>query len=258
VPTYPTCPFCGKNDSKPSKEHLLPKWFAEEFGSDTWECFDELTNYTRKSTKHLHLVTGKGRRPCAKCNSGWLSRLEKRAKPILVPLMRGREATLTPRQQATIAMWFFARAVMFDLRCETVTPRPCYFDNSEFRLLHDRLTCDRHYLFFIAAYSETTKGFMREDQLFVNLIFDSDKPPSDPIRAYAFTLGIEHLILQIFCVKGMRDSMSYYMRNFDAFCKRLRTDTPITWPPERVFSPDIVNEFVFRWSRHLSPLVPDS
>lgn len=254
---YPTCPFCGKNESKPSKEHLLAKWFAEEFGADTWECFDELTHYTRKSTKHLHLVTDKGRRPCANCNNGWLSRLEKNAKPILIPLMRGCEMTLTPREQATIAMWLFSRAVIFDLRCETVTPRLRYFEDSELRLFRDQLTCDPHYLFFIAAYSEEKKGFMREDHLFVNLIFDRDKPPSDPVRAYAFTFGIEHLILQVFCVKGMRDSMSYYMRNFDAFCKRLRTDMSITWPPERVFSPAILNEFVYRWSRHLSAALPD-
>jgi hypothetical protein len=186
-----------------------------------------------------------------------MSRLEKRAKPILIPLMRGRESVLTPRQQAIVAMWFFLRTAIFDLRCEWATPRPCYFDASELRFLHDQLDCDRHYLFFIAAYSETTKGFMREDQLFVNLIFDLDQPPSEPTRAYAFTLGIEHLILQVFCVKGMRDSMSYYMRNFDAFCKRLTTDSLIAWPPERVFSPTIVNEFVYRWSRHLGSTVPD-
>lgn len=257
MPKYPTCPFCGKNDSKPSKEHLLPKWFTEEFGSAAWDCFDELTHYTRKSTKHLHLVTDKGRRPCETCNNGWMSRLEKRAKPILIPLMRGRESVLTPRQQATIAMWFFLRTVIFDLRSETATPRQCYFEDSEFRLLHDRLTCDRHYLFFIAAYSETEKGFMREDQLFVRLVFPNE-PPSDPVRAYAFTFCIEHLILQVFCAKGGRDSMSYYMRNFDAFCKRLTPDNPIiTWPPERVFSPAIVNEFVYRWSRHLGSAVPD-
>src|SRR5690242_20576897 len=211
MPKYPTCSFCGKNDSKPSREHILHKCFAKEFPTGTWESLNELNNYTRKSTKHLHIVTKPGRAPCEDCNNGWLSRLEKKAKPVLVPLMRGRAKILTPQDQAIIAIWFFARTVMFDLHCETATPRTCYFEDSEHSLLRKSLTCDPYYQFFIAAYSEKQAGFMREDQLNVRFAFnDASEPDSDMVRAYAFTFGIEHLVLQVFCVKGVSDSVGYH------------------------------------------------
>jgi hypothetical protein len=255
---YPTCVFCLRNDSQPSKEHLLPKWFAKNFPTGVWECHDEITNYVRKSTKHLHLVTDKGRQPCERCNNVWLSKLETKAKLILVPLMRGQQRTITPREQAVIAMWLFKLTLMFDLRSEVVTPRPCFFDDTEFSLFGSKLTCNPYYQFFIAAYSETQKGFMREDQLFVNITFIDPKEPSrNNVPAYAFTFCMEHLILQVFCIKGMSHASGYHMRNFDSFCIELNERRSITWPPERVFSPPIVNEFVYRWSRHLGSTMPD-
>lgn len=256
MPKYPTCTFCGKNDSKPSKEHVLPKWVTNEFpDAIKWETINRLTNYTRKTTKHVNITA---KHPCENCNNGWLSRLENKAKPILAPLIHGVPTTLSPSAQAVIGIWFFARAVMFDLHSEKATPRVRYFENAEHRLLKIRLACDPYYQFFIAAYAEKQLGFLQEDQLNVRLGTESD-PGTDDVRAYAFTLCIEHLILQIFCVKGIDGSTGYVMRNFDRFCAPLIPNaSAITWPPERAFSARTVDDFVYRWSRHLgnSPTPP--
>jgi hypothetical protein len=43
---------------------------------------------------------------CVACNSGWLSRIQQRAKPYLLPLVEGRERILIgPRAQLAIATW---------------------------------------------------------------------------------------------------------------------------------------------------------
>lgn len=36
---------------------------------------------------------------CAECNSGWMSGLEERVKPVLEPMIRGQRVTLNPEQQ---------------------------------------------------------------------------------------------------------------------------------------------------------------
>ena len=40
-----------------------------------------------------------------KCNNGWMSDLQKLAKPILLPLIQGESFLLTPKQQKIVAAW---------------------------------------------------------------------------------------------------------------------------------------------------------
>jgi hypothetical protein len=42
---------------------------------------------------------------CKTCNNGWMSRLQNRAKPILIPLLTGESATLSILDQQIIAAW---------------------------------------------------------------------------------------------------------------------------------------------------------
>jgi hypothetical protein len=42
---------------------------------------------------------------CSECNSGWLSRIQKAAKPILIPLFEGRPCTLDEASQNVVAAW---------------------------------------------------------------------------------------------------------------------------------------------------------
>lgn len=49
--------------------------------------------------------TAKTRKVCAKCNNGWMSILEGRAKPILMPLFRAELFTLDAEAQSILAGW---------------------------------------------------------------------------------------------------------------------------------------------------------
>jgi hypothetical protein len=46
------------------------------------------------------------RKVCRSCNGGWMGRLESQAKPVLTPMILGRQqSTLSIDDQATIANW---------------------------------------------------------------------------------------------------------------------------------------------------------
>jgi hypothetical protein len=55
------------------------------------------------------------RRVCAKCNNGWMSELEERAKPILKPLIRAGSRTLSANDADTVAFWCMKTALLFQL-----------------------------------------------------------------------------------------------------------------------------------------------
>jgi hypothetical protein len=42
---------------------------------------------------------------CAACNNGWLSQIQERAKPYLIPLIRGQPTALGPDGQRAVAAW---------------------------------------------------------------------------------------------------------------------------------------------------------
>jgi hypothetical protein len=54
-------------------------------------------------------------RVCDPCNSGWMSRLEERAKPLLIEPIQQQRRIWTPREQRTVATWAFKTALMCGL-----------------------------------------------------------------------------------------------------------------------------------------------
>src|SRR5256885_10757883 len=116
-PHYPTCIFCRRNDSEPSKEDVLAKWIAREWPRGKKSRFRYQTGRFGTSSPdavwenvgNLGVVT-KG--PCKRCNNGWMSVLEEKAKPILKPLMRGEASTITTDQKLWIARWTIKTVIM--------------------------------------------------------------------------------------------------------------------------------------------------
>lgn len=253
---FPICTFCGKNDAKPSKEHIIPKWMSREFPDSTWELTNRLTKYVRKSTKYVHLIA---RYPCMNCNSGWMSDLEQLASPILIPLMHGQPATLSVHDQVTIRTWFFMKTVMFDLHSaveklhprhpEAKKPRPRYFENEELASLKSTLSVHPAYMVFIGRYKNKGRGIYQEDHSGVSVADANDlEPLSDPVRGYAFTFTIEHLVLQSFCAK-IDPNLPFYLRDFRLFYAEIgRSSDAVRWPPPREFNDPLLDKFVYRWS----------
>ena len=100
-----------------SREHILPQWLANEvkvpdlalkhYLHDTEENSDELLRSHGLGSFVIKNV-------CAPCNNGWMSRLEERAKPLLLDLMNMKASLLqlSIEDRTTVSAWAIKTAFM--------------------------------------------------------------------------------------------------------------------------------------------------
>lgn len=217
---------------------------AREFRDITWAVENRLTKRVRKNERIVNITTP---RPCPRCNSGWMSDLEREAQPILTPLIHGDAKTLNPADQLTMGRWFFLRSVVFDLHCETSTPRPRYFEDTEYRVFMEHSVFFPHYMVFAGCYAGSERiGLLQEDHSAIKLVTPAGETVSDDIRVYALTLAFKHLVLQICCAKV--PASSFIVETFQDHCVQLGTGSPVEWPPKQPLGDGLIERFVFRWS----------
>jgi hypothetical protein len=100
-----------------------PKNFERIEGSETRV---NKYNILRKTvvTRSGASFTKRIRSVCRICNSGWMNRLEQKARPILTPLILGEPMTLTPAMRQTLAEWATMKFIVLEHaeRGEFVTP----------------------------------------------------------------------------------------------------------------------------------------
>jgi hypothetical protein len=101
------CIFCG--DSGLSSEHVWPRWGKPYVGASGLQPHERILEVagrpTARDTYDAEVFDQKVRAVCERCNNGWMSRLEQRAKPLLLDLMAGRAHVLTRSDQQTLAVW---------------------------------------------------------------------------------------------------------------------------------------------------------
>jgi hypothetical protein len=112
----PICIFCGKNrDNGPehvlTKEDVWPIWLTKYIPRDLRNYGAEtIIVHRNRIEKSQKKVDGdpRSRRVklvCKKCNTGWMSQLQERAKNILLPLMTGGTTILGDEAQKLVAAW---------------------------------------------------------------------------------------------------------------------------------------------------------
>lgn len=106
------CIFCGAG--KLTREHIWPAWAGIHFertedDQHTLEFGTYRHNAPPTEPTYRHrqgrVVSVKLKVVCAACNSGWMSRLEESAKPVLQRLILGVEQTLTEDDQRLLVRW---------------------------------------------------------------------------------------------------------------------------------------------------------
>jgi hypothetical protein len=106
-----TCPFCGNRAY--SREHAWPDWLknilSEQSVKHKVKGPDGLL---REWAAAPFSTTTKA--VCHKCNTGWMSRLERKSKPILTPLLHGQPYALSLDDQKIVAAWCLKTAAMLD------------------------------------------------------------------------------------------------------------------------------------------------
>jgi len=128
------CPFCGAERVDIDIEDACPQWIlrsllklrrsdrlrVQTFGQSN----RDYPSYTGKMPVHA---------PCkAKCNGGWMSQLQSRAKPLLRPMIESDPAISMPldfQKRAEIAFWLVKTAMVWDF----VKPNTAFFNDVERR-----------------------------------------------------------------------------------------------------------------------------
>ncbi len=105
------CIFCG---NKPlTKEHIWGQWITEYVSRTTNKyAFGHVVahkkpedNIERSSLRAGDPIGANVRVVCGPCNNEWMSQLQEKAKPHLIPLFKGETVWLKKSDQAAIADW---------------------------------------------------------------------------------------------------------------------------------------------------------
>ena len=103
------CAFCGGPAN--SREHVFPDWMhklypVQQVNINCEHSLVATRQYTeRASNRRVRLV-------CARCNNGWMSDIERAAKPVLEALFQGQRVLLRRSEQTLIATWFTKTALV--------------------------------------------------------------------------------------------------------------------------------------------------
>lgn len=118
VPKEPKkCIFCGRSGL--SKEHIFADWikkYVPRTGTRTEHIIEKATGVLPSGERTYEHVPGKLNRPgdiasqklrvvCEKCNNVWMSQIQTKSKPALLPLILGRWEAITPKDCAAITTW---------------------------------------------------------------------------------------------------------------------------------------------------------
>jgi hypothetical protein len=116
------CIFCqkGRKDGlrhKITREDIWPIWLIPYVPRDLKSYHSASVLIERNGQRHLGekwTAIPRSRRVrfvCGKCNNGWMSQLQEKAKYFLLPLMTGGQIVLDQRTQELIAKWFAMSAM---------------------------------------------------------------------------------------------------------------------------------------------------
>jgi hypothetical protein len=115
------CIFCGSPDL--TKEHIFPRWSHKYMAPrKRGRVISQVgTIYHDRDERRLVKLPGQVRDWRVKCvcggthltcNGGWMRRIEDMAKPILVPLIQGKQRHLSASDQIIVATWAVLKAMI--------------------------------------------------------------------------------------------------------------------------------------------------
>ena len=119
------CIFCGSEGSKTpegrlTQEHVFSRW-TRRFVPRAMKGYRSLratrhpdrTDFVFVSRRSGDLRDEQVRCVCSACNNGWMRQyVDERARPLLIPLVKGGSLRLLPAQQQIIATWAAMKAMV--------------------------------------------------------------------------------------------------------------------------------------------------
>jgi hypothetical protein len=245
LPAKRLCIFCGSPANSP--EHIWSKWLVRggyvkvgmrEHESRSLDALDPSKNVTRRLVRSKGVLSTEVSCVCRPCNTGWMSRLDRAAKPALIPLVEGRQSSLDLAAQGEIlASW----AVLKSMVLECSNPETRTISQSQRTFLWRRNRPPRGLTVSLAAHAGVEKGdYHYAHRLFrtleVNGIPESWRKPDGVLSTFV----VGHLILQVAFYCGPHDRTPEFGGKADDAIVSIWPPAafPLTvdWPPKVVLN----------------------
>jgi hypothetical protein len=182
-----SCIFC--ENPATSKEDAWPLWLIRRLGATEAGRVEGQRGKQAPKTWRAGAAKLRVGFVCANCNSGWMSRLENRVKPIVEGLFGDEPVTLDRGDQTTLAAWAGKNAMVYEaLRLEA----PWFFANSERRALSESLRLPPQTSIWIAKCVGQAGVFCSASDL-----SGVAEVSTDQVRAYVTTMGFGPLAIQV-------------------------------------------------------------
>lgn len=146
------CIFCGSSDL--SREHVWADWLKEYIKKDALNhsrmdatLHPTISEYERQKVSG-DLRSHRLKVVCRSCNSGWMSRLQKQAKPYLLPLLKGETVSIDAAAQEIISAWI----TMFVMVAEYFNPYKVSTSQEQRRRFFDDPKCPVNWKIWIGDF----------------------------------------------------------------------------------------------------------
>ncbi|HEY1423963.1 MAG TPA: hypothetical protein VGF20_10955 [Candidatus Acidoferrum sp.] len=249
------CAFCPSTANF-TGEHVWGDWINTVLTNRTFEFRRvDLKTLRVKSWKSKELNL-KANVVCGKCNSGWMSRIDRDdAMPVLRHLITNpSKRTLPLRWIISLGLFAFKTAVVADHMAIRGTP---FFTREQRHNFARTLQVPGGVFMWLATLEHQTHGAFKTRTVVPQTVFKDD------FRLYVFTYAVGHFILQVVGAKWTTDDPKRYFR-FPVIDQNPRDDfvstsfwpIPISdpprifvWPPSSYLAESHINEFADRWAK---------
>ncbi len=226
-----SCVFCG--GTPVTNEHVYPRWLAKGFPEAPPTERAIMVSHSDHDGPRRHsgrLLTTQVKAVCEPCNSGWMSVLEARVQPYLLPMIKGEITELSPEAQQVLATWTVKTALMcqvFHAQEPPLVPAELFTD-----LYRDRAPADEMKVF--CAYMMQPQYFNGPSPIEHRSMPSRNRDRTDDGQEFdrwatVVTMRIGYAVLQLLAAgpKGLRYEIGH--GDFSPYVQSL-------WPVRETFS----------------------
>jgi hypothetical protein len=173
-----------------------------------------------KTRRQGHLITKRIRVVCTTCNNGWMSQLEDRVKPLLLPGLTGKDVSLRATDQKALSEWTFVKALVCEHSAIGLASTPA---QDRMIFYRDRTLPD-YFRIYIGSHSTESVTFLLRYSCTISFSLPIQPPLLDGLlrNAQTITFTVGRLVFHV---------LSARVANF-------RFDTDISYPALARLSPN--------------------
>lgn len=177
---------------------------------------------------------------CGECNNGWLSNMETRVKPHLLPALRSRKRrrSFGEGAQSIFSAWAYKTALVVGVKGGRASiPIRHLHDFHEERKPPESTR--------VWAFATTKRDLLYIDHRTITVALREDGDPPPGSNAFATTLGVGHIGFYVLSWTGPKPDMARFFQAplNDYLIPIFPSRGPMIWPPRKAFTHEGVDQF---------------